>query len=302
MLSSSPVTLAPIDAGRSITPALSAASARYREETDDAPVSRADIAAAARAERARTIAVGAAGRKHAARERGDHKAARRELSMERSQLASATVAEERLAADREARGDQRWAGRALEETIALEQGRGEIVERRKAGGARILTRDGLETLARPDDGSQGLTSIQYRAGLLYRDVFEGSREELPSQLGGIQGGAARGATPFDPAKETWAQRRSRLTRKREEIHTAVRVATRDLDCVTLLQAVAGEGRSISRLRPSSGNAKVKAAGQLRAALEVVAKHFGLNDDRVRVQTAEFETADQCAFGDATDAA
>ncbi len=283
-----------------VHPSLKARSERLRAEGDAVPVSIQDLRSAGIAERARQMAIGASGRKHAATLRGDTPTARRERGMERSQLAVARDAEARLAADRSERADKRWIGRVTEETAALESARGETVDRRLGGGLRITSRDGLATLAKPDrtpqdgDAVQPLTSVQYRAGLLYRDIFEGAREQLGSQLGAIQG-SARGPVAHDPDRKSWAQRKSELARELVEVEGLVSKATLDPRAVTLLREVAGCGRSLSSLSPS-GSRREKDAKLIRTVLDVVAVRFKVSDHAARIQVTTFDTSSEvCAF-------
>jgi len=72
----------------------------------------------------------------------------------------------------------------LAESLALAQARGERVERSAAADprqrVRIVSRDGLETLAR----SGAITAGQFAAGMLYRNLYEAADPErdLKSQM------------------------------------------------------------------------------------------------------------------------
>jgi hypothetical protein len=162
--------------------------------------------------------------------------------------------------------------RGLEESVALERARGEKIEISKRqesrGRVRIRTRDGLETLER----SGGIDSAQYKAGLLYRDLYEATDPErdLRSHLEGLD----RRGRGGEAAAEAWAERRVRLAGTVAAIEAKVRLADRNGRAVRMLREVAGNARAIGAL-VSGGGSQAAARRALITALEVCVAHFGL---------------------------
>ena len=154
----------------------------------------------------------------------------------------------------------------LDETLRLERLRGERLEVSKQsetrGRIRVRTRDGLETLA----GSGAITARQYRAGLLYRNLYEATDPErgLKSHMDDLdrRGGGAPGEVA-----EAWAERRLRLARSIAGIEAKVRQADRNDRAVRALREVAGHARCIAQL--SAGGLPARAGpgvGHLRRPL------------------------------------
>lgn len=160
----------------------------------------------------------------------------------------------------------------LVESVALETARGETVDvKSQATGfarVRVRTRDGLETLRR----SGAIGAIQYRAGMLYRDLYEATDPErdLRSHLESLdrRGGSGEGAA------EAWAERRLRLSRSMAAIEAKVRLADRNDRAVRALREVAGHARSIGSM-VEGGGAQALYKRALITALDVCAVHFGL---------------------------
>jgi hypothetical protein len=158
------------------------------------------------------------------------------------------------------------------ETVALEAARGEAVEisarPESRGRVRIRTRDGLETLER----AGVIDPIQYRAGLLYRDLYEATDPErdLRSHLEGLE----RRGKAGDTLAEAWAERKFRLARTVAMIEAKVRLADRNDRAVRMLREVAGNARCVGAMFGGGGS---QALGKraLVLALEVCAVHFGL---------------------------
>lgn len=166
--------------------------------------------------------------------------------------------------------------RGIDETIALARAKGEGVEisRRPEtrGRVRIRSRDGLETL----EGAGAITAAQYKAGLLYRDLYEATDPErdLRSQMAspallGVGGKASPGMS------EAWAQRRLRLVRSIAVLEDKVRAADRNGRAVRALREVAGHARCISHF-VKGGGSQAAYRRALVLALEVCAGHFGLS--------------------------
>ncbi len=162
--------------------------------------------------------------------------------------------------------------RGLAESVALEAARGEKLEVSKRqesrGRVRIRTRDGLETLER----SGAIDQIQYKAGLLYRDLYEATDPErdLRSHLEGLE---PRGRVG-EVAAEAWAERRFRLARTVAVIEAKVRLADRNDRAVRMLREVAGNARCVGAIIGGGGGQAVGKRA-LITALEVCAAHFGL---------------------------
>lgn len=165
--------------------------------------------------------------------------------------------------------------RGLAESVALELARGEKIEisnqADSRGRVRIRTRDGLETLAR----AAAISSAQYRAGMLYRDLYEATDPErdLRSHLDGLE----RRGRSGEGAAETWAERRHRLARTVAVIEAKVRLADRNDRAVRVLREVAGHARCLGAMMGGGGShAAHKRA--LVTALDVCAAHFGVRGD------------------------
>jgi len=166
--------------------------------------------------------------------------------------------------------------RGLKETIALERGRGETVEEASRPGGRgrvrVRSRDGLETL----EGSGAISALQYRAGLLYRDLYEATDPErdLRSQMASpaLAGVGGKAAPPG--RAEAWAERRLRLAGSMAALEAKVRTVDRNGRAVRALREVAGHARCISHfVKGGGGQAAYRRA--LVLALDVCAGHFGL---------------------------
>jgi hypothetical protein len=163
-------------------------------------------------------------------------------------------------------------GRGIAESVALEVARGESIElSRRAeteGRVRIRTRDGLETLAR----SGAISPIQYRAGLLFRDLYEAADPErdLRSHMESLDRRGGSG----EAIREAWAERRLRQSRTMAVIEAKVRLADRNDRAVRALREVAGHARCVGAMFCGGGSqATYKRA--LVTALDVCAAHFGL---------------------------
>jgi hypothetical protein len=169
--------------------------------------------------------------------------------------------------------DARAVRRGLAETVALETARGERVEiskgRESPGRVRIRTRDGLETLER----AGALNQVQYRAGLLYRDLYEATDPErdLRSHMESLE---RSGRSSGEGAAETWAERRLRLSRTVTVIEAKVRLADRNDRAVRALREVAGHARCVGAIVAGGGSQAVYKRA-LVTALDVCAVHFGL---------------------------
>ena len=159
----------------------------------------------------------------------------------------------------------------IDETVRLERLRGEQVDISKAdkagGRIRVSSRDGLETLA----ASGAITASQYRAGLLYRGLYEATDPErgLKSHMDDLdrRGGGAPGEVP-----EAWAERRLRLAGAIAHIEANVRLADRNDRAVRALREVAGHARCIAQLS-SGGGGQAAYRRALGLALDVCADHF-----------------------------
>ena len=162
----------------------------------------------------------------------------------------------------------------LDDTVALERGRGEIVDisRRPEtrGRVRIQSRDGLETLRR----SGAISAVQFKAGLLYREIYEAADPErdLRSQMGDLdRRGSGAGASA---RAEAWQSRRLRLACAMAVIEEKVRIADRNGRGVRALREVAGHARCISHFVDGGGSQAVYRRA-LGLALDICAGHFGL---------------------------
>jgi hypothetical protein len=164
----------------------------------------------------------------------------------------------------------------LAESLDLARSRGECVEvvdrPDPKRSIRIVSRDGLETLAR----SGAINAHQFRAGMLYRELYEATDPERdlrsqmtsPAFLGGGAGTGASGPT------EAWAERRLRQARAIAGIEAKVRNADRNDRAVRVLREVAGHARCLSHF-VKGGGAQAAHRSALLLALDVVAGHFGL---------------------------
>jgi hypothetical protein len=163
--------------------------------------------------------------------------------------------------------------RGLDDTIALERGRGETVEishrPESRGRVHIQSRDGLETLQR----SGAIDGAQFRAGLLYRELYEAADPErdLRSQMNDLD---RRGSGAPTAAAEAWQERRLRLADAMAAIEARVRIADRNGRAVRALREVAGHARCISHF-VSGGGSQGAYRLALGLALDVAADHFGL---------------------------
>jgi hypothetical protein len=165
----------------------------------------------------------------------------------------------------------------LTESLALARARGERVEQVSAGDpvrrVRVLSRDGLESLAR----GGAITGAQFAAGMLYRGLYEAADPErdLRSQLSApaFLGAGTASAGAAQP-KEAWAERRLRLSGQIAGVEEKVRVADRNGRAVRALREVAGHARCLSHfVKGGGGQAAYRQA--LVLALDVVAGHFGV---------------------------
>jgi hypothetical protein len=165
--------------------------------------------------------------------------------------------------------------RGIEDTVSLARARGEQVEIAKRPEAparvRMRSRDGLETLER----TGAISSIQYKAGLFYRGLYEATDPErdLRSQMmspalvgAGVQTGVG--------VAEAWAERRVRLGRSIALLEDKVRAADRNGRAVRALREVAGHARCISHFVAGGGSQSIYRRA-LVLALDVCASHFGL---------------------------
>lgn len=174
------------------------------------------------------------------------------------------------------RADQAAASvrQGLGDTITLERGRGEIVEvtgRLECGArVRIRSRDGLETLQR----SGAIDPRQFKAGMLYRDLYEAADPErdLRSQMQDL-GRRGSSAAP-SAASEAWQERRLRLAAAMAAIEAKVRATDRNGRAVRALREVAGHARCISHF-VTGGAGQGSHRRALALALDVAADHFGL---------------------------
>ena len=162
----------------------------------------------------------------------------------------------------------------LDDTVALERGRGETIDisRRPEtrGRVRIQSRDGLETLRR----SGAINGVQFKAGMLYREIYEAADPErdLRSQMGDLD---RRGSGAAVSARaEAWQERRLRLAGAMVAIEDKVRFADRNGRAVRALREVAGHARCISGF-VSGGSGQGAYRRALGLALDVAAEHFGV---------------------------
>ncbi|HEX4181144.1 MAG TPA: hypothetical protein VHY32_10170 [Caulobacteraceae bacterium] len=164
-------------------------------------------------------------------------------------------------------------GSGLNDTIALEKARGEVVE--VAGPffnrsrVRIRSRDGLETLHR----SGAIDGAQFKAGMLYRDLYEAADPErdLRSQMNDLGRVASTGPKA---GGEAWQERRLRLAGAMASVEAKVRIADRNGGAVRALREVAGHARCVSHLS-SGGGGQATYRRALGLALDIAADHFGL---------------------------
>ena len=163
----------------------------------------------------------------------------------------------------------------VNDTLRLERLRGEHVERsgRDEGGrcrVRIRTRDGLETLER----SGAISPTQYRAGLLYRDLYEAADPERDLQSHMRDLNHRGGSTSMSPRAEALAQRRVRLAAKVAAIEAQVRCADRNDHAVRALREIAGHARCVSHF-VRGGGAQARYRQALILALEICVEYFRL---------------------------
>lgn len=164
-------------------------------------------------------------------------------------------------------------GHGLNDTIVLERARGETVE--VAGPiahrsrVRVRSRDGLETLHR----SGAIDANQFKAGMLYRDLYENAdpERELRSQMNDLGRIASTGPKV---AAEGWQERRLRLAGAMSAIEAKVRGADRGGLAVRALREVAGHARCLSHIS-SGGGGQASYRRALSLALEIAADHFAL---------------------------
>ena len=165
--------------------------------------------------------------------------------------------------------------RGIAETTALARARGEQTEISKRvesrGRVRIRSRDGLETMQR----GGAITALQFRAGLLYRDLYEATDPErdLRSQMASpaLSGGGSGG---IGGVSEAWAERRLRLTGSMARLEDKVRSVDRNGRAVRALREVAGHARCISHF-VAGGGSQAAYRRALVVALDVCAGHFKL---------------------------
>jgi hypothetical protein len=161
----------------------------------------------------------------------------------------------------------------LAESLALAVERGEKVEvltlQDAPARVRIRTRDGLETLQR----SGAISAAQFKAGMLYRDLYEATDPErdLRSQMANLDQLSGGGSGPG----EAWAERRLRLAGAIATIEAKVRLADRDSRAVRMLREVAGHARSLGAMF-SGGGSQALGKRALITALDVCAAHFRLS--------------------------
>jgi len=168
----------------------------------------------------------------------------------------------------------------ISDSLALARGRGETVETIGRSEARvrvrITSRDGLETLTK----SGAINPVQFRAGMLYRALYEAvdPERDLRSQLTAPAFLGAPGSGGGAPQAEGWAERRLRLSRRISQIETKVRIADRNGRAVQALREVAGHARCLSHVA-SGGGAQAAYRRALVVALDVIADHLGLQQER-----------------------
>jgi hypothetical protein len=163
--------------------------------------------------------------------------------------------------------------RGIDESVALGRARGEIIEVSKGATRRIRnhSRDGLRTLG----ATGGISALQQRAGLLYRDLYEATDPErdLRSQMASAAMSGA-GGKPEPGQAEAWAERRLRLCRAMAALEAKVRLADRNGRAVRALREVAGHARCISQF-VAGGGSQAAHRRALGLALDVCIAHFGI---------------------------
>ncbi len=199
--------------------------------------------------------------------------AQSDQGMERARAAARLRA---LELELQRRQDQAELHAGLDETLGLARARGETVEDLAGAGQRrirIASRDGLETLAR----SGAIDNRQFRAGMLYRDLYEAvdPERDLRSQLASptFLGGGSAKASAGPP--ETWAERRLRLSGAISRLEAKVGVADPSGRALRALREVAGHARCLSHF-VSGGGAQAAHREALILALDVAARHFALD--------------------------
>ncbi|HET9159668.1 MAG TPA: hypothetical protein VFN88_03580 [Caulobacteraceae bacterium] len=147
----------------------------------------------------------------------------------------------------------------IDETVALERGRGGAVEEVNRGPIRMNDRDGLRALLNVEGG---LTAAQYDAGIEFRAGWELRTGDLRSGMDQGGGGA------HDNDRYVMA----RLTRAKKLTRTAIIERTVALECMTepsalvMLRRVAGDGMPLSS--QGSGRAFKRNLAALKMALDV----------------------------------
>jgi hypothetical protein len=275
---------------------------------DEAPLTRANLKAIREADRQMAVVLALRLRVAAAAKDPRIVISRAERE---AALSAMTEAKRRLMeveADLAARTQARYGARVNIETKALEELRGEVVARqlvhiaawkRHEGGRlvlerglpvlvfedalpnRVVTRDGLETLAtlRPDYKRRVLpiTALHYTAGLRFRELYEKCDPERalrppaidPDARGGIHHGG-----------DNWEEKRHAIADEVAEIVRKVRAAAiahrRCPDTwARILTEVAGKGTPISAC-VSGTNARRRWRAAIEPILDVVADHFGMS--------------------------
>lgn len=155
-----------------------------------------------------------------------------------------------------------WQKRAKAETIALALARGEEVEI-DPSQVRIKNRDGLASALEVKDG---LSAVQYDAGLAFRDCWEARSADVGSQMARVRNsGGEHNNDAFVFERLTRAKKLERLG----SIERRVAVECRDEPaCLQMLRAVAGEGHSLRTF--GGGRAFARHLAALKRALDVAA--------------------------------
>lgn len=155
----------------------------------------------------------------------------------------------------------------------------EVVETRKSGGLRVLNRDGLETLL----SAQSVSPLQYAAGMRYRDLFEATERSIKSNLDRSVGSGEDKRQLSDIGQKY--QARKRLEMKVMEAARRVHKAPAEGGLkhsdgpngrmLRTLREVAGEGRSITSISGGKSHNRKLNVEALADALDVCAKHWGM---------------------------
>lgn len=166
------------------------------------------------------------------------------------------------------------------ETVALEEGRGGVVEvsdrKEHAGRKRIASRDGLETLLT----AGSITPIQYAAGMRYRADYE----LLDPEKGLTPPSLDRTASPIHGG-EGWAKKRAERERFVHDLERAIQAQDRTFRgalgrseverigrAVWALREIAGKAVNL-RTQSSSGATIKRASNSLRLALDCAAIRY-----------------------------